>query len=540
MIKGKSTKASHTKVVTTKTKTKNLRQDKDFLSGGGKIGKIMRSFDWSKTGVGPIDTWPQSLRTAISIVLNSSFPMFIWWGKDELTNFYNDSYAVILGKKHPDALGTSGREAWKEIWKDIGPLANKVLTTGMPVFMKDLPLTVNRHGYDEQTYFTFSYSPIRDEAGNINGLFCACVETTDEVVGRRKLLESEERFRAIADDAPVFIFLAGEDAQVELLNKTWRDYTGISDEESKGRAWAKITHPDDIDPATKIYMDGFNARKSVTFENRQKGTDGIYRTILWKATPRYLPNGQFVGMMGVGLDIDERKRLEQQKDEFIGIASHELKTPITSIKAYTQLLNLRFQKAQDIRSSALVTKMDAQLCKLTNLVNDLLDVTKIEGGKLQFHEAEFDLNELIEEIVEETQRTTSNHKIQMKLGKSQALFGDRDRIGQVVTNFITNAIKYSPLATSLIVRTRATPAKIVVSVQDFGIGIPEDKKEKVFERFYRVEGEKQETFAGMGIGLYVSREIISRHGGEVWIDSEVGAGSTFYFSLPINKTKSKQ
>lgn len=229
----------------------------------------------------------------------------------------------------------------------------------------------------------------------------------------------------------------------------------------------------------------------------------------------------------------ERKKLEKQKDDFLGVASHELKTPITSIKAYTQVLNLRFQKAGDKTSSDLVSKMDAQLNKLNNLIGDLLDVTKIEGGTLQFHEDYFDYNNLVEEIVEEMQRTTDKHTITTQLIKTKRIYGDRDRIGQVLTNLIVNAIKYSPHNKKITVKTTVRGTMLHTCVEDHGVGIPLDMIEKVFERFFRVSGPTQDTYPGLGLGLYITSEIVRRHKGKIWVESEEGNGSCFYFSLPL-------
>ncbi len=238
-------------------------------------------------------------------------------------------------------------------------------------------------------------------------------------------------------------------------------------------------------------------------------------------------------------EMAERKKLEQQKDEFIGIASHELKTPVTSVKAFTQVLQNRFTKAGDEISASLLMKMDAQLNKLTVLITDLLDVTKIENGQLQFHEEYFDFNEVIEENVEEMQRTTDKHTLSKKLATTKTIYGDRDRIGQVLINLISNAIKYSPQTDEIIVSTKVTKDSVTACVKDFGIGIPKDKQEKVFERFYRAADKSIETYPGMGLGLYISSEIVKRQCGKIWVESTKGKGSSFCFSLPIKEKENK-
>ncbi len=236
-------------------------------------------------------------------------------------------------------------------------------------------------------------------------------------------------------------------------------------------------------------------------------------------------------------DITVRKQLEQQKDEFISIASHELKTPITSVKAYTQILGHRFRKADDMKSVELVEKMDSQLDKLTSLIGDLLDITKIESGRIQFQESDFDFNGLVKETVEELQLTTAKHRILTNLQPSRTVYGDRDRIGQVLTNFMTNAIKYSPHADSIIVTTMVKTDNLTLCVQDFGVGLLKQDQAKVFDRFYRVGGLNQETYPGLGLGLYIASEIIKRHKGRVWVESKKAKGSKFCFSLPMTKQK---
>ena len=235
----------------------------------------------------------------------------------------------------------------------------------------------------------------------------------------------------------------------------------------------------------------------------------------------------------------KRRELEQQKDEFIGIASHELKTPVTSVKAYTQVLKYKFEKGGDLVSAAQLAKMDAQLDKLTNLIGDLLDVTKIEAGKLQFEIARFSFDDLVREVVENMQLTTERHTLVLETQAKKSIFGDRDRIGQVLTNLISNAIKYSPRADTILITTTLLQNHVQLSVRDFGVGIAKKSQDKVFERFYRVSGSQQYTFPGLGLGLYISAEIISRLQGRMWVESAKGKGSTFYVKLPISANKKR-
>jgi len=233
-------------------------------------------------------------------------------------------------------------------------------------------------------------------------------------------------------------------------------------------------------------------------------------------------------------EIEKRKKLEQQKDEFIALASHELKTPITSLKAFAQVLQKKCQKQKDKSSAAYLGKMDIQINKITTLIEDLLDITKIEAGKLSFHQGQFLFDDLVDEIIEEVQPTARHHKIVKKGTTGKSLVADHDRIGQVITNLLTNAIKYSPNSEKVILELSADLDSVSVSIHDFGIGISEEEQQYVFERFYREKRNGQETFPGLGLGLYISSEIIKRHNGRIWVTSKENKGSKFTFTLPLN------
>jgi len=234
-------------------------------------------------------------------------------------------------------------------------------------------------------------------------------------------------------------------------------------------------------------------------------------------------------------ELAARKKLEKQKDEFIGVASHELKTPVTSIKSFAQILEYKFKKMGFAREAELLGKLDAQIDKLTALIGDLLDVTKIEAGKMIFNKNSFSFDELIAEIVEEMQRTTEKHTIRIKGKTGKTLFNDKERIGQVLINLIANAIKYSPYSNEIIIHSSLEENTIKICVQDFGVGISKDKQEKVFDRFFRVSGPDKETYPGLGLGLYISNEIIKRLHGRIWVQSVEGKGSTFCFTIPFQK-----
>ena len=230
-------------------------------------------------------------------------------------------------------------------------------------------------------------------------------------------------------------------------------------------------------------------------------------------------------------DIEDRIEADKKKDEFISIASHELKTPVTSLKAYTQILQTIFENEHNEKASGMLAKMDKQVNKLTRLIVDLLDVTKINKGEMVFDVQEFNFNDLVTETAEEMQRTTQNHTLILKLEPCEKIKGDRNRIGQVITNFISNAIKYSPEAKEIIIASGCNNHKVKLCVQDFGIGIAGHEHSQVFKRFFRTSAKNNHTFPGMGLGLYISSEIIKRHGGDIYFESTEGKGSLFCFEI---------
>ncbi len=233
------------------------------------------------------------------------------------------------------------------------------------------------------------------------------------------------------------------------------------------------------------------------------------------------------------LDISERKRLEERKDEFIGITSHELKTPLTSIKGYVQILERIINEMGNEQMSLYIKKTNTYINRLNSLIVDLLDVSKVQAGKLMLNFSTFDFPELVRQSIDAVQGTSNSHKITFFYDNQFSWDGDEHRLEQVFINLLTNAIKYSPNAKKVVVHLEKNEKEVIVGVQDFGIGISKKEISKIFERFYRVESISK-RFSGLGIGLYISYEIIKRHGGKMWVESELGKGSTFYFSLPVD------
>lgn len=239
-------------------------------------------------------------------------------------------------------------------------------------------------------------------------------------------------------------------------------------------------------------------------------------------------------MMGMTTDVTNQKEAERRRDELITIVSHELKTPVTSLKAYLQLLGRKVGMAPGDPAAEMFNKIETQISRLVMLITDLLDVSRIEGGRLQLKIEEFDFHDLLTEVVADVQKTTETHHIIISDVPHITITGDSERTRQVIVNLLTNAVKYSPDASKVIIKAASRGQELTCSVQDFGIGIPPNKQKRIFERFYRVSDDPNYSVTGIGMGLYISSGIIMRLGGRMWFESVPGEGSTFSFSIPVD------
>lgn len=457
-------------------------------------------------------------------------------GPTYLIELANHIALKIWGRTREEVQNKPLFEALPEVrGQGLEPLLAGVLETGIPCYGNELKVSLDRTGTGvlEDLYFVFVYAPLRSATETVEGIMVFAYEVTEQVLARQRLAESEARFRTLAESIPNLAWMARPDGWIYWYNSRWYTYTGTTPEQMAGWGWQSVHDPQMLPEVLQRWRRSLRTEEPFEMVFPLKGSDGVFRPFLTRVAPIRDSTGTLVQWFGTNTDIAEQKRLEQQKDEFIGVASHELKTPITSIKAFVQLLERHFRQNGDTHSALLLHKVDVQVNRLTSLVEDLLDVTKIENGQLLFHFSSFAYDTLIGEVVEETQRTASRHTIVLDLSAPVMLYADRERIGQVLTNLLTNAIKYSPRSETIVVKTRRAGETVITSVQDSGIGIPEEKQAHLFERFYRVEGEAQITYPGLGLGLYITAEFVRRHHGSIWVESASGQGTTVSFSLPL-------
>ncbi len=358
-------------------------------------------------------------------------------------------------------------------------------------------------------------------------------DITEEKQHEQELLESEQKFRLLADSMPQHIWTADTEGHLNYFNKSVFEFSGLTAEQLDKDGWTEIVHPDDREENIKAWMNSVTTGKDFLFEHRFRRYDGEYRWQLSRAIPQRDARGNIQMWVGTSTDVQQLKEMDQQKDLFISIASHELKTPITSIKGYAQVLQLMYKNSEDAVLTKSLDSIDKQVEKLTHLISDLLNLSKIKSGKFLLNKEHFQMNGLIEDVIDEIRHINPEYNIILSQLAATMICADRERISQVLINFLSNAIKYSPNSKEIKINSVIENNNIVVSVEDCGIGINKNDQQKIFERFYRVEGKSEKTFPGFGIGLFISSEIIHRHNGEIGIKSEPGKGSIFYFSLPL-------
>lgn len=555
----------------------------DFLAGGGEAGALLRAMAWDESPLGPREGWPQSLRTAVSILLNSRYPMFTFWGP-EAVQLYNDSYAPILGAKHPWAMGRPGREIWAEIWDTIGPMVDRVVQHGEATFSDDLLLVMERRGFPEETYFTFSYSPIRDESGGIGGLFCACTETTEKVIGERRLrtlrdlaaspLEArnvDDACRRSADvlgqnlaDLPFsLLYLDTPDEGLRLA--AWsgaepgRPYSPRGDREARA-AWPLDEAMRELQP---VVVEGLAERlpevpagpwpeppsSATLLPLVSRGSERPAGVVVLGASARLAadePYRDFLALVARQLASsistaraaeEERRRaealaeLDRAKTTFFSNVSHELRTPLTLMLSPTEDLLARDLPADD-RAMLEVIHRNGQ--RLLKLVNTLLDFSRIEAGRVQARFEPTPIARLTAELASVFRAAIEKAGLTFDVRcppLREPIYVDRDMWEKIVLNLLSNAFKFT-FEGSITVTLDEEDEHAVLRVRDTGTGIADDDLPALFQRFHRVEGARGRTHEGSGIGLALVHELVKLHHGHVTVESEVDRGSTFTVRIP--------
>ncbi|NMO17007.1 response regulator [Pyxidicoccus fallax] len=551
----------------------------------------MRSIDWSKTALGPVEGWPQSLRTTVSTCLNSRFPILVWWGP-ELVMLYNDAYVPVLGSKHPRSLGTRGREVWPEVWHIIGPMLEGVMGQGEATWSENIMLPLVRRGFAEECYFTFSYSPIRDESGGVGGVFTAVYETTGQVLSERRLRTlqllpsrvsgartAEEACALAADalkenhaDVPFCrVYLLADDGGEARLAAS----TGLSPEATRSPERLPLAEDGPVDEwalrealrtGVPVLVEEVARRfgallppgvtapleKALVLPLVRPGTaeptgvlvaglsphlslDAGYRSFL------ELVAGQVTTAIASVRELQEAKKraealaeLDRAKTAFFSNVSHEFRTPLTLMLGPLEdgLADTRHPLPPEQRERQLLVHRNG--LRLMRLVNALLEFSRIEAGRVKALYEPTDLAALTRDLVSAFRSAVEKAGLRLRVDcppLEAPVWVDQDMWEKVVLNLLSNAFKFT-LEGEIRVTQHLRDAHVELSVEDTGVGIPEAELPRVFERFHRVEQSKGRSIEGSGIGLALVQELVKLHGGRVTVRSAAGRGSTFTVCIP--------
>jgi PAS domain S-box-containing protein len=554
----------------------------DPLAGGGEMGVLMRSVDWSRTAVGPVSAWPQSLRTALSILLETGFPMYIAWGP-EFIQFYNDGYRPILGStKHPAAMGLSTRVTFAEIWDIIGPMFLGVMQ-GTATTLVDFLLPLDRHGFVEECYFIFSYSPIREEGGDVGGVLVTVTETTERVLGARRLKTLQE-LAVRTQKAPTAEAACAAAAEVLAGNPTDLPFSLLYLLDSDGKR-ARLAGAAGLEPAaaeSPLWIDlaaeaspwplaavldsgearfpeehpagagSLPGRRIAVLPIAQPGEDRPAGVLVAAISPRLvfdanyrsflaLIAGEIASAVSNARALAEAKaraealaEVDRAKTAFFNNISHELRTPLTLIlgPARDALAQAETLPAADLERWDLVHRNGLRLLKL---VNTLLDFSRIEAGRIQASYEPADLAALTRDLASAFRSAIEHARLRFELDVEtldEPVFVDRDMWEKIVLNLLSNALKFT-FEGEIGIALHRHGERAALTVRDTGTGIPADQIPRLFDRFHRVPGARARTHEGTGIGLALVQELVRLHGGTVTVESVVDRGTAFTVTLPF-------
>jgi len=471
--------------------------------------------------------WARTLREKFPIDPNSTtgLPAIIRTGKSELYPDITDELLVAAARSEEE-LAIARQVGYTSV------MAVPLVARGKNIGVVSFVFAESGKHYDENDL------ALAEEIGRRAGI------ALDDARLYREMAQARDQLEIILQGAADGIVVYGKNGQVAYANDAAAHLTGHASPASMlGTALdnmlASFTlideqgHPFPLSqlPFRRVVAGEREASATVGYTNIRTGKPDRWVSI--KSRPVFDEHGDVLFVVTIIHDLTERMLAERRKDEFISMTSHELKTPVTGLKGFTNVLQRRLTRQGDEQGLHYLSRIDTQLNKLTKLISDLLDMSRMQSGKLDLQIELFDLDTFIQETVENVQAATLTHHILVEGRADTQIEGDKDRLGQVLINLLTNAIKYSPRSDKVIVHVTRDAGQAIISVQDFGMGIAGVHHAKIFERFYQVTDPEEKTFPGLGIGLHISREIVERHSGRIWVESTKGNGATFFVSLPL-------
>ncbi len=537
------------------------------------MGRLVGEFDWSAGPLGAMQSWPQSLRTSVDICLTSRFPIVLWWGP-QLVMIYNDGYRPMLGfTKHPQALGSPGRQIWPEIWHVIGPMLEGVMAGQGATWSDDQLLLLDRNGFLEECYFTYSYSPITEESGAVGGVFCAVTETTAKVVGARRLetlgtlaaqLVDSDTVEEVCRRTVKVLSDNVEDVRfAELYLPRAGGFTRAAGHGSLARkgSWPLaqvsasglgVVVPLDPSPLAAAAPGAPAAYVLPVCEPGESSPCAVLLVGLSERRPFDAGYKSFLDLIaghvgtaigGAGAFQRQRERaqalaeLDAAKTTFFSNMSHELRTPLTLIAG--PVSDALADTAQPLppaqRERLLLVARNAS--RLHRLVNGMLDFARIEAGRLVPERVAVDLSQATAELAANFSDVMHRAGLQFAVQVEQLprpVMVDRDMWERIVLNLLSNALKYT-LQGRVGLALRETVGQVELTVTDTGVGIAARDLPHLFDRFHRVPGARGRSHEGSGIGLAMVAELLKLLGGKISVDSTAGQGSTFTVRLPYGK-----
>ena len=566
--------------------------DHEFFAGNGEMANRMRSFDWSKSSLGPAEDWPQSLKTTVRIMLTSRYAMWMAWGS-EIAFFYNDAYTPTLGNKHAWALGCPANTVWAEIWPDIGPRIERVLTTGEATWDEGLLLFLDRSGYLEETYHTFSYSPLADDNGAVSGMLCVVTEETQRIIGERRLKtlrdlgtrtavakSTEEACRLVAaalDDNPADVpfalfYLTSADGKsarlqaasrrasgqpdwpdiIELTNSTPRKSWPLAEAMGQGGMYrVKDVRQRFGDFPQGPWKSSFDEALILPLQvsGQERPTAflvagiSVYREFddSYRGFFELVSSQALAALKSANSHEEQRKRtaaleeLDRAKTAFFSNVSHEFRTPLTLILGPLEDALARKTMGPDDRARLEMIHRNA--LRLQKLVNTLLEFTRIEAGRVQAVYEPVDLSILTAELASVFRSAIERAGMCLIVDcepLAEPVYVDRDMWEKIVLNLISNAFKFT-IEGEIGVSLHHADGDAVLRVRDTGTGISSEQLPHIFKRFHRVEGARARTHEGTGIGLALVEELVKLHGGTLEVESVLDVGTTFTVRIPSGK-----
>ena len=482
----------------------------------------------------------ESIYTHHEFIRSSPWPILILKGEDLIIEILNSAMLKVL-QKSDSIIGQPLAKAVPELQGTHAMhWLQEVYLTGVAYEAFQQPNSVPRED-GKKEFYDVIYQPLRNIDGEVIGVSIISTVVTEQVILNEKVKKSEKQFRQLTNHLPELIVSYDVRDKSYYYNKSFLDFTGVSIETLSKEQWYSLIHPDDYERVIKEYRAAMISAENFEMELRIRNQEGNY---IWCLNRNHCISdtiGNPIRWISTNTVIQRLKDEQKRKEDFLKLVSHELKTPVTSIKGYVQMLLSMISKDPNRSMSELpvessLVRVENQVTRLTHLISEMLDLSRMEESKLDLNVEEFDLCKLVDDTIKDVQHSSGMVEIKTTYSSDCEVRADKERIGQVLINFITNAIKYSPDYKTIDVRVyRESSGQVSVSVKDYGIGLKKKDINRIFERFYRVSGKNEGTYSGFGIGLYLAKEIIDRHNGEIRVESKLGEGSNFIFSLPHHK-----